>query len=439
MFPRPRAAIAMAAACLSLALAPLAPLGAQHDDGGTLRSKIPDLFRFGDCLAPLCLAGSLDENTHGDHFVGSAAQAGANVLEFLSNAVGISLASIPISAASSGVTFTFAEGAPVRTASSAGPIFGERAPTLGSRRLLIGTNVTALNFTTLRGRPLRDLHFNFTHQDIDPAGLGDPSFENDVISTRLSLDLNLIATTAFVTYGLLDRVDVSVAVPYVYTTMRGGSTLQVNPFTGATPHFFEGTETDPVLRVATHVDGSASGIGDVAARVKVNLSQAPKFALSLLGDVRLPTGDEENFLGAGATSIRGLLVMSGQYGAFSPHANVGYLRRDAEGSTNALLSTVGFDQMLSSWATLAAEVISESQVGESSLRLPGPVFYEEPYQRTVEATDIPNMRDNPVSASLGMKFTTTNGVRLIVNGIFPMQRAGLQPDAIWTAGLEYTF
>lgn len=433
---RSRAAATLAAACVSLALAPLAA-GAQ--ESGTLRSLIPDLFRFGDCDAPLCLAGSLDENTHGEHFIGSAAQANANVLDFLANAVGVSLASIPISAASSGVTFTFVDGVPVKTASSAGPIFAERAPTLGSRRLLIGANVTALNFTTLRGRPLRDLHFNFTHQDIDPAGLGDPGFENDVIGTRIGLDLNLVATTAFITYGLLDRVDVSVAVPYVYTTLRGGSTLQVIPFTGATPHFFAGTSADPVLSVSQQVEGSANGIGDVAARVKVNLSQSTKFSLSVLGDARFATGDEENFLGAGATSVRGLLIMSGQYGTFSPHANVGYLHRGAEGATNAFLTTVGFDHMLSSWATLAGDVISESQVGESSLKLPGTVFFEEPYRRSVESTDIPNMRDNPVSASLGMKFTTTNGVRLIVNGIFPMQRAGLQPDAIWTAGLEYTF
>lgn len=437
MHVRPRAAAALAAACLLFAPA---PARAQTTNGnGSLRSMIPDLFRFGNCTAPLCLAGSLDENTHGNHFVGAAAAANTNVLDFLSNAVGVSLASIPISAASSGVTFTFVEGAPVRTASSAGPIFGERATTLGRNRLLVGTNVTAINFTTLRGRPLRDLHFNFTHEDTDPAGLGEPAFENDVISARVGLDLNLIATTAFLTYGLLDRIDLSVAVPYVYTTMRGGSTLQVNPFTGGTPHFFAGDNTDPVLRVATSVEGTASGIGDVSARLKVNLSQANLFSLSLLGDARLPTGDEENFLGAGSTSIRGLLIMSGQYGEFSPHANVGYLRRSGEASNNAFLATFGFDQMLSSWATMAAELITESQVGESALRLPGTIFFEEPYRRTVESTDIPNMRDNPINASLGMKFTTTNGVRLIVNGIFPMQRAGLQPDAIWTAGLEYTF
>ena len=37
-------------------------------------------------------------------------------------------------------------------------MFGERAPTLGRNRLLVGANVTSINFTTLRGRPIKDLN-----------------------------------------------------------------------------------------------------------------------------------------------------------------------------------------------------------------------------------------------------------------------------------------
>ena len=88
---------------------------------------------------------------------------------------------------------------------------------------------------------------------------------------------------------------------------------------------------------------------------------------------------------------------------------------------------------------MAADLITERQIGDSKLRLPGPVEYEEPFRRFVSPTDIPNRRDNLVNASLGMKFTTTNGMRLVINGIFPIERAGLQPDVIWTSGLEYTF
>ena len=405
-----------------------------------LRDKISQLFSFGACGQPLCLDGSVNAaNGHGEHFIGSVEGTNKAIITFLTEAVGVSLGNVPLSAASSGATFTFVDGLPVKTSSSAGPVFGERAPTLGRKRLLVGANVTSLNFTTLRGLPIRGLNFNFTHQDVGAPGLGDPLFEDDVISVRTSIDLNLLATSAFLTYGLLDNLDVSVAVPYVYTTLRGSSVGQINPFGPSVVHFFAGSPTDPILRAASSVDGTASGIGDVSGRIKLNLSQAPVFGFSLLADARFPTGDEENLLGSGALAVRGMGVMSGQYGSFSPHLNAGYLYRGGKLQTNALLATFGFDQLVSSWATMAADLITERQIGDSKLRLPGPVEYEEPFRRFVLPTDIPNRRDNLVNASIGMKFTTTNGLRLVVNGIFPLERAGLQPDVIWTSGLEYTF
>ena len=428
----------VAALLLTIGLAPAA--GAQGNR--SLRDRLPDLFRYGGCSQALCLAGSLAQNVHGNHFIGAAAGANQTMLEFLTDAVGQSLASIPVSAASSGASFTFENGVPVKSASSAGPVFGERAPTLGRHRLLVGANVTSLNFTTLRGRPIHDLNFNFTHQDVDPVGVyGNPDFENDVINARVALDFNVLATTAYMTFGLFDNVDIGVAVPYVYTTMKGSAVMQVIPFGsgGSTPHYFAGTADNPILRVGTNIDGSANGIGDVAGRLKINLSQSKPFSLALLADARFPTGDKDNFLGSGQTNVRGLMVMSGQYGAIAPHANVGYLYRGGGTQNNAFLATVGFDQMVSSWATTALEVISEQQVGENKLQLPGPVQYDVPIRRTVDPTDSPNTRDNTTSASLGAKVTTTNGTRIIVNGIFPLSRGGLQPDVVWTAGLEYTF
>jgi len=54
------------------------------------------------------------------------------------------------------------------------------------------------------------------------------------------------------------------------------------------------------------MDGSASGVGDVAARLKVNVLQSNAFGAAILLDGRFPTGDEENLLGSGKFSGRGL-------------------------------------------------------------------------------------------------------------------------------------
>ena len=70
--------------------------------------------------------------------------------------------------------------------------------------------------------------------------------ENDVISVRSDLNLNVFVTTAFLTYGVLDKLDVGVAVPIVRTSLSGTSQGTVSPFGANSPHFF-GTPTSPSL------------------------------------------------------------------------------------------------------------------------------------------------------------------------------------------------
>src|SRR5207245_6852626 len=136
------------------------------------------------------------------------------------------------------------------------------------------------------------------------------------------------------------------------------------------------------------VQGSATGIGDIAARVKVSVTQSERPTFALLGDIRFPTGSEDDLLGSGHLATRGLGILSARFGAFSPHANVGYLFRSGDLQNNAVLATVGFDHLMAPWATMAVELVSELQVGESKLRLPGHVTYVTPVRRTLEVPHI---------------------------------------------------
>ena len=52
--------------------------------------------------------------------------------------------------------------------------------------------------------------------------------------------------------------------------------------------------------------------------------------------------------------IRALGVLAAQYGSFAPHLNAGYAVRSDETRTDAILLTVGMDNLLTDWATLAA-------------------------------------------------------------------------------------
>jgi hypothetical protein len=226
----------------------------------------------------------------------------------------------------------------------------------------------------------------------------------------------------------------------VSTSLRGTSNAQVVPFGGTTAaHFFAGTPSNPELSASRFVEGSASGVGDVSARAKVRLAQGERSAFALLADARFATGSEEDFLGSGHTSIRGLGIVSARFGAFSPHANMGYVHRTGGFLTDAVLATAGFDHAMASWATLAVDVLAELQAGDAKLTLPDPVTIEIPFRRTITPTNIPRLRDDIINASLGFKLQAAKGLLVVANALWPLNRGGLRPNVAWTTGLEYNF
>jgi hypothetical protein len=427
-------------------------LGAQG-----LRDKISELFIFAAGKDPLFLGGTADPNNpaviqlHANHFIPAARAENGTLIAFLSNAISGNVANVPVSATSGGSTFRFEGGVPVRTSLSPGPVFGERALTLGRGRVFVGANVNRQHFESLRGVPLSGIQMTFTHQNVTgpvcdsivgtsctPYGV--PTLENDVIAVRLALDVDMTVTSFFVSFGLLDRVDIGVVLPFVSTSLRGTSDAQVRPFGGTTAaHFFGGTPSNPQLSTSRFVEGSASGIGDVAARVKILLTQSERATFAVLGDVRFPTGSENDLLGSGHLAARGLGILSARFGEFSPHTNFGFVLRSGDLENNAVLATVGFDHLMAPWATLAVDVVSEFQVGESKLRLPGTVTYDAPFRRTVEPANLPTTRDDQVNGSFGFKFATGPGITVVANGMWPLNRGGLRPNVLWTAGLEYNF
>jgi hypothetical protein len=200
--------------------------------------------------------------------------------------------------------------------------------------------------------------------------------------------------------------------------------------TGA--HFFEGADANGIAH--SSVEESASGIGDIAFRAKIGLGGNAERGLALLGDVRLPTGSEENFHGSGGLAGSWILVGSMQKGNFAPHANVGLALRTGDGQTNAMLATLGFDHMLTRSATVAVDLLTEFQVGDNAGDLPEPIALPTP----LVATNIPDEKDNPIALSVGGRFLLGN-FTLIGNGLIPVVRGGLQAKFAWTFGIERTF
>ncbi|MGQ0642868.1 MAG: transporter, partial [Gemmatimonadaceae bacterium] len=342
-----RARWLMAGVLLSLGMA-------DHADAQRgVRGRIAELLSFGSCGEPLCLDNSVNAtNGHGRHFIPDIIARNGAIVDFLADAIAANASNLPLSATGSGVTFKFVGGLPVRTSTSLGPVFGERAQTLGGGRFVVGANMSALNFASMRGVPLDGLRLNFTHDDVAPAGLGLPLRENDVLQVDLDINVNLLVSTFFATWGLTDAVDVGLAIPIVHTGLTGRSVGQFIPFGIPTSHFFAGDSANPVLTAEASTFGFATGVGDIALRMKANVRSTEQLAVAIMTDARLPTGDEDDLTGSGHFALRGLVIASSRLGSLSPHVNLGYELRTGEGRSDAALATAGFDQPMSDWATL---------------------------------------------------------------------------------------
>src|ERR1700694_5784412 len=418
-------------ACLAL-LAFAFPMNAQG-----LRDRISELFISGPGQAPLFLAGSGDPNNpaslqaHGLHFIPSSNAENASMTDFITDALGASVANIPIGSTSGGETFRFEGGVPVRTSTSAGPIFAERAQTLGRGRVLAGISRTGFRFATLRGVNMNNIDLIFTHQNVNFPGCdaqfggncalyGVPVLENDAMDLHISLNLNVQVTSIYVTYGVSDRIDFGLVVPVVQADFRGTSEAEIRPFGGTTAaHYFAGTSANPVLTASRQSLGSAAGLGDVALRAKVNLRETPDAAFAFLVDGRFPTGSEKDLLGSGKFAGRALLIFNSRFGDFSPHLNAGYLHDAGTQQNDAVLGTLGFDDRMAEGVTLAADLVTELQVGGSKLPPPGIVTYDAPFRRTLNPTNIPDIRDDIVNGSFGFKVTPARSTTLVLNTLFP--------------------
>jgi hypothetical protein len=271
--------------------------------------------------------------SHYAHYVGSAQ---TTLNQTLSTAIATQLAILPIISPSSGFTYKYdsAAGAFVRTTTSFGPIYTERAETIGRGKFSFGVSYQRFRFQNLDGIDLHKVPAVFTHLPGTGPNHIDEPYEADVISTVNSINLNMDQTLLYGSVGITDRLDFSVAIPIVTVRMGVSSDANIIRVSGPTftpvgappttiignPHQFNSQGS---LSTVYTSNGSASGIGDVTFRVKGNVFQGESFRVALAMDVRAPTGDAREFLGSGAVGIKPFIAVSAGK-RFSPHLNVGY-------------------------------------------------------------------------------------------------------------------
>lgn len=264
----------------------------------------------------------LDGTNHAAHF-NSAFQ---SEFKLMNVALTSQLATVPLPSPASGFTYRFdpATGTFQRSTRSFGPILTDRGETVGRGRVALGYTFQFFSYDHLDGVALTAVPALFTH-DNPEAGGG----RADVVATANTIEATVNQFTGALTYGLTDRVDISVAVPVVRTRLAllSNATIhRIGTGTNLGVHYFR--DSDAIAGYGStrqyFAEGTAAGVGDLVARVKATLMREGTRALAAGVDVRMPTGDEQNLLGSGAAGVRPFAAVSASFGPVAPHVNLAY-------------------------------------------------------------------------------------------------------------------
>jgi hypothetical protein len=383
--------------------------------------------------------------THSGHFNSSFQ---ANFSPF-NSALASQLASVPLPAPASGFTYTFdpALGVFNRSTRSFGPLVADRAETIGKGRASIGIAYQHFTFDSLDGLDLGNIPTVFTH-DNPAAGTG----RDDVITAQNAIAAEMSQFTTYVSLGLSDRVDVSVALPLVSVDLAVSSLTTVQRIGTVNPaiHFFFKPTGDTYGDQETfQKSGHATGIGDVALRLKASAVRRPTLGMAVGIEARLPTGDEENLLGSGALALKPFLVMSSPHGAFSPHLNAAYQwngksllggnvltgeKQDLpDGAALALGADIGVNKKL----TVALDVVGRRVIdGEQVAR--------DTFTALDNHSQFPSVRFtkasyNVIDGAIGLKANPGGGLLIDMNVTFKLNDEGLRDRVTPQIGIEYSF
>jgi len=429
------------AALLVIGLSLVSPI-VSAQDSGKLALLIPGLFGPGG-LTVQSEAVLPDGSTHSAHF-NSAFQAEFTQFNI---ALASQLAAVPLPSPASGFTYTFDSSLGVfqRSTQSFGPILTERAETIGKGKFTFGISYQRFTFDSLEGVDLGSVPAVFTH---DGSQLG--GGRSDLVVTTNSIEASVNQSVTFLSYGLGSHLDLSLALPFVTVDLaaRSDASIQrVGTATSPATHFYDDTATYGTARVYAR-SGQASGIGDVVLRLKGTPFRGEASALAFGLDVRLPTGDEEDFLGLGTVGLRPFLAASFSHGRVAPHVNFSYLWNGesvlggdvATGTKGDLPDqvtyAVGLDIGASKRLTLAFDFVGTYVV--DSPRLIRQTFTAANGQAFPQIGFVTESY-NLANAAAGLKWNPAGRLLIDFNLLFKLDSAGLRDDITPMFGIEYAF
>ena len=226
--------------------------------------------------------------------------AAAATRDTITRALLVNLASMPIPTSSSGFAYRLDPelGTMSRVSDSFGTFFVERASTSGRGRVSFGASATFADYDRLDGLNLTDGTLVTTANIFR-----DETAPFDTESLTLKMHTNTL--TLYGSVGVTDRLEIGGALPLVRLHLEG---TRVNVYRGQ--QFVQASGTADV-----------SGVADAVVRGKYTLVSAATGGFALAGELRLPTGDEADLLGAGKSGFRLLAIGSAEHARVGVHGN----------------------------------------------------------------------------------------------------------------------
>jgi Putative MetA-pathway of phenol degradation len=377
--------------------------------GQNLDKLIPGLYGGNGIILPL-KPGVPFSQFHIAHFQAASASA----LDQLNNQLSRGFSQFPFNSSAGSFAFTFDRdlGTLVNTSETLGPLFAERAATIGSGKWSLSFYGTFFNYDTFNGQDLSNIHVPAFHGPV-AANLETNAWFHDTLDIAVNTKASVNIFSPTVTYGVSDKLDISLLLPIVTVDMNVSSTYQLVIAPNQNP------ATDPHSSVpgSDSKSGSDTGIGDMVLEAKYRFYESGPvdLAAALLG--QFATGDPNNFTGTGDNFLRPFLIAShtfreigGSPVSLSPHVNLGYQADVNHSDFSSLEYAVGFD-------------VGTGRVGMATDLL-GKHY---------------NQGDDRLDYAVGLRWNVWKRLVLSGNVILPLNDTGVRSDFITTFGIGTTF
>lgn len=388
-----------------------------------------------------------DGSTHSAHF-NSAFQSNFTQINI---ALASQLTALPLPSPASGFTYAFdtETGTFVRSTQSFGPILTDRAETIGRGKFSFGLNTQFFSFDTLEGVNLSNVPAVFTHDEAELGG-----GRADVVTTANTVRASVAQMTAVVSYGIASRLDASVAVPLVRTSLSVNSLASIHRLGTATSpavHFFRDPDAPATYGTERQFSagGTAVGMGDLILRLKATAMREARRGLAIGLETRLPTGDERNLLGSGAVGVKPFVAFSASFNRFSPHVNLGYqwngksilagnvLENRKARLPAQVLYAVGLDMGVNPRLTLAVDLLGQRVI--DSPRLTRRTFTSPTASAQFPDIGFVTTTYSINAGTAGFKINLAQRLLGTFNVRFHLGSGGLADRATPMVGLEYGF